>query len=530
MANLPRPVRPPFRHSCAGLLAALAIFGGCGGDDAVTGAGTLAELAPPDAPIFFEATLRPSADQSAALVSLASRLGLPDPGRGLISLVDASLADNGLPLSYSGDVEPWVGDHGAVFIRSFETASAAGTPDFALLLEVDDEEAARELVDGAFASNPETTEERSYGGHDYAFETDPSGGGFALGLIDDAFFAGTEASFKVAVDSKDGQSLAASDEYADGVEAIGGDPLATLLIEPGTVIEAAIAAGEIASEDAEPFQALVAGPLSQAMVAGLSVADASAALDVAVPTMETAAADSDAALIERLPAESWAAVGVPDLGPALERTIDQLGASGLPGAGSIEAAVHRATGLDVTDDITAWLGDASAYVAGTTPETLEAGLRAETTDSGGPQALLEAARERIAREAPRATIGGPPPGAEDGFSVSLGDGRTVDAGEIGSELVVAAGRGAAGLFDPPQALGDSAGYRAGAEALGDDFEASTYLDLPALFAAAEAGGAGGESSYEAAKPYLDRLSYVIAGSRYDDGRVISRLALGVAGD
>ena len=100
------------------------------------------------------------------------------------------------------------------------------------------------------------------------------------------------------------------------------------------------------------------------------------------------------------------------------------------------------------------------------------------------------------REAPRATIGGPPPGAEDGFSVSLGGGRTLDAGVIGER---ARRRGRPRRRRPAR---PAAGARrldrlpgGGAEALGDDFEASTYLDLPALFAVAEAGGAGGEPSY-----------------------------------
>ena len=50
---------------------------------------------------------------------------------------------------------------GAVFIRSFDSSNAAGVPDFALMLEIDDEDAAEELVDGSVASNPATTEERT---------------------------------------------------------------------------------------------------------------------------------------------------------------------------------------------------------------------------------------------------------------------------------------------------------------------------------------------------------------------------------
>ncbi len=262
------------------------------------------------------------------------------------------------------------------------------------------------------------------------------------------------------------------------------------------------------------------------MFAGLSVNDASLALDFAIPTMETVAANADAELIERLPAESWAAIGVPDLGPALERTLDQLSRSGLPGANSLEAAVQAETGLDLADDVTSWLGDGAAYVAGTSPDSIEVGLRAETTDPEGPAELLGAARELILRERPQARIGEPPEGAEEGFSVSAPGGASLEAGVVDGELLVVLGRAAADLLAPAQTLADADGFRAGAEALGDEFEASAYLDLPALFLLAEAGGAD-DRSYAAAEPYLDRLSYAVAGTRFDDGLAISRVAVGL---
>ena len=509
---------------CATLLAAAALSSGCGGDNDGSEGG-LAKLTPPDAPLYFEATLRPSSDQAGAIAAFASRLGLDDPGAAIAALADESLADSGLPISYSEDVEPWLGGDGAVFVRSFDSSNELDVPDFALLLEAEDEEAAKALVDDTTASSPQTTEERSYGGYGYAFEGDAAGG-VALALIDDVFFIGTEASFKVAVDSKQGESLAGSDEYAKAVEAIGGDPLATLMIEPETAIEAAIASGEIGSDEAELIRPLLTGPLSEAVFAGLSVNDASLALDFAIPTMETVAANADAELIERLPAESWAAIGVPDLGPALERTLDQLSRSGLPGANSLEAAVQAETGLDLADDVTSWLGDGAAYVAGTSPDSIEVGLRAETTDPEGPAELLGAARELILRERPQARIGEPPEGAEEGFSVSAPGGASLEAGVVDGELLVVLGRAAADLLAPAQTLADADGFRAGAEALGDEFEASAYLDLPALFLLAEAGGAD-DRSYAAAEPYLDRLSYAVAGTRFDDGLAISRVAVGL---
>ena len=190
--------------------------------------------------------------------------------------------------------------------------------------------------------------------------------------------------------------------------------------------------------------------------------------------------------------------------------------------------VRGRTGLDLSDDVTGWLGDASAYVAGTSPETIEFGLRAESTDPAGPRALLGAARKLIAREAPNAAIRPAAAGVEDGFAVSLPGGESLEAGVIGTELVVAAGRAAVDLLEPAQTLGDSERFRAAIEALGGEFEPSAYLDIPALLAVSEHGG-GGDAAYAAAKPYLQRLSYAVAGSRFESGLAISRLVIGARG-
>jgi hypothetical protein len=54
-----------------------------------------------------------------------------------------------------------------------------------------------------------------------------------------------------------------------------------------------------------------------------------------------------------------------------------------------------------------------------------------------------------------------------------------------------------------------------------------YAYLPSLFTVAELGGAGQQPGYQAVKPYLDAFSYLIAGTRIDDGVAVSRLVIGL---
>ena len=103
-----------------------ALIGGCGSDES-SSAG-LASLAPPDAPLFIQGVIRPDGEQAEAIDSFAERVGqTDDPGADVIAAVDELFASNGVYITYSDDIEPWLGEHGAVFVSSFKP-QASGTP------------------------------------------------------------------------------------------------------------------------------------------------------------------------------------------------------------------------------------------------------------------------------------------------------------------------------------------------------------------------------------------------------------------
>ncbi len=479
---------------CALALAAGAVAG-CGGDE---GDGDLASLVPPDAPLYAEVVIRPEGDQAAAIESFAYRVGgIADPGAQLIARVDAFLADGGVDATYADDVEPWLGDRGAVFVSSFEsTDTGAGFPEFAALVEVDDGEAAREFVEDVTDQSPEQEEERSYEGTDYV-----SADEFAVGVVDDtALVLGTETAFQVAVDSSGGESLAESPEYGERADALPDDPLGSVFFEPAATIAAIIASEGLDPEQAQMWTPLLDGLLSAPVAATLTATPDAASLEVSAMLDSNVLLGADASLLTSLPGPAWFAIAVPELGQALEHGLDQLSGSGLPGAGQLERRVREATGLEL-GDVFGWLGDAAAFVSGTDAGAIETGLIAETTDPAASKDVL-AALERI-------------PG--------------VDADVVGDSLVAARGTTVDQVLEPGERLGDTPAFEAAAHALGDDYQPGLYLALPSLFDVAEQGS-DGDIDYDAIRPYTDAFAALVAGSRVEGDLVLSRFTVELAGE
>jgi Protein of unknown function (DUF3352) len=505
-----------------GLAASIALaIAACGDGDGAE----LASLAPPDAPFYAEVALRPGGEQAEAIEAYAERVaGFEDPTAAIIAELEGSLADGDINATYSDDIEPWLGERGALFVRSFERSSASAmTPDVALMAEVDDTGTAQEFIDLAAGNTEGSGDEHSYDGVDYRLDDE----GTAIGLIDDILTVGPEDAFKVAVDAADGESLAESEEFTQRTEALGaGDELlATVYLEPGAAIEAAFASEDVNQSDARSLKPLLGGPLSDPLAIGLSATPAAARLDLVSKLEGEENIATDASLIERLPGGSWFAVGAPDLGAALERALDQLANSGLPGARSIRETIRDATGFDLRPDSLDWLGDAAAYVEGTSAPGFTAGLIAETTDPRGPRKLLERAQNSAERESGLRSAA-PPDGAERGFSLGLpGLGGGAEAGLIGGRLVAVAGGTVAEALAPHTRLGDDPGYEATVESLGEEFPPGLYVRLESFFEVAEQGGSASDPAYQAAIPYLEAFESLAAGTRVEDGLALTRLTV-----
>ena len=495
----------------------VSLLAGCGSSDESSPG--LAGLAPPDVPLYAEATLRPEGDQADAVSSIVEKVaGSTEPIDQLTEKLDEAMAAAGLTLTYDDDIAPWIGRHAAVFVRSFEPATPSGVPDLAIEIEADDVDAAKDFLERSIG--PAIAQQQTYSGVDYYSVPSQN---LDVGVVSDAVVFATDAAFKLAVDTSHGESLADSSEYVDRVSSLPDDRLGMVFADPGPVIEAAARANPDSARDLKMVKPLLAGPLSTPVAASLSATGDAASIDLASMVDGATEIPEESPTVADLPASAWFAAAIPSLGPALSRIVDGLQMSGVPGAGRVEAQLKRATGLDLNDDILAWLQGAAGFVSGTSRRELELGLIANSDDPDAPRALVDALRRLAAADLGRRP-GPPPDGADYGFTVK---GGTFSLAGVGDQLVATLRTSIDELLHPATPLADDDGYESARTALGDDFTPLVFTRLQSFFEVAELGGAGDDPDYEAAKPYLDAFSYLIAGTHIDDGLAVSRVVVGL---
>ena len=142
------------------LLSAVAVATGCGNDD--PGASGAPSLVPAGSVVYGEATLDPEGDQQAAINSLIEKFpGQGSAGDRIRGLLEQAFSKSDTGLSYSKDIEPWLGDQAAFFVSSLE----GGSGDAALLVKTDDEGKAGDAIEKAAKSS--NGKSSSYKGHDY---------------------------------------------------------------------------------------------------------------------------------------------------------------------------------------------------------------------------------------------------------------------------------------------------------------------------------------------------------------------------
>jgi hypothetical protein len=512
--------------------AALALLAGCGDGDG-GGSSELAELVPPDAPVYAELAFFPDDERSDAIASLTERIGgISDPEERIISLIDAGFEEGDTGLTYAEDVEPWLGDEAALFVRSFQQADlAAGMADAAYLTTVSDVDAAEGFVDElAAADSRDEVEEREYEGVSYM--ADPSSD-TSVGIVDEVMVVGTEPAFKSAVDASGGNSLADSDDFAELVGPLDDDALAEAWIDVDTAFDAAAAtATEAEAAEIDAARTVFEPLLSEPIAARLEATEENVALEVS--SAGTGGMTGSSELLGALPAGAWFAVATEDYGAAVGEQLETLGSIGAelgdPSVNpeAIISAVEQQTGLDLEEDVLSWIGDVSAFVGGTGAADFQAGVLVGTSDAEATRKVLDTAEELFEAQTGLRPDESGVEGAEDGFAATGPGGATVDVALAGDELVGALGEEglAQELLDPVDPLSDDPLYTAALEALGNDVEATLFVGLQDFLVVAEQGD-DGDTDYDAARPYTQALEYFAFGSAEEDGRERSRFVLGV---
>jgi hypothetical protein len=509
------------------LAAAGLAVAGCFHDDGGNAEGP-SQVAPEDAPLYIEATVRPTGEAAAdAKAALGKVLDTDDPGAEIVSLFEQEAQEEDEPFDYEQDVAPWLGERAGLFFLTFEEGDDS---QLAVILETTDPDAALESNRRLEGVSGETGEEE-YEGVGYQPAKDPEDGVF--GIVDDFLVQGDLESFKAAVDASNDGSLADSDTYEDSLGDLADDRLATLYGVPKEILDA------IPEEQINPagrsFFERAAGKAVTEPVVGDLTATANS-FDVELSAGAEGVETPQSPLLELAPAQAWLGIGFGDIGGAIKRGLESLDQANIPGvdADTIRSQIQLATGLDL-DEIAAALGDGSVFVEGTLPAQIGGALVIQTKEPEVTSDLLtklqtliqQRANPKEARVKPLASASG-----EVGFQVVDPSGeltQPVQVVQSGDKIVIGYGAQATteALQDGGgQPLSSSPAYTSAKEQLGS-LGLDVFLSFAPVFQIAESQGAAKDPDYRQAKPYIDALDYLAIGSGSDDGRALVRFIVGL---
>jgi len=491
------------------------LLAGCGGSG--SSSDQLASLAPADTPFYLESVVRPDGAQRDAIDSLSSRVGaIDDPGAAIVQQVDFLLSESGTSTTYEDDIAPWLGERAALFVGSFDA-----NPPFAAIFESTDTGATDDFLKKAAEASPDT-EQDTYNGVQYYSAGSSESGPVALGVVGDFLVAGTLDGFKAAVDASKGDSLADASAFTQATSSLPDDNLALGYADGQKVADQVTGISDPVQATAikSALQTFADGPLTFA----LSATSDTATVDLSLPTRLVAQLDGGD-LVGQSPADAWFSVGLQDVGGVLGNVLGAANALQIP---AIEDRLKELTGVEPKDALS-WMNNGHAFVGGTSEKTISIGGVVGSSDPEASAKAIDAFRNRFQQDAD-ANLGPPPKDADPGFSATAPESpQAIQVGQFGDQVVAALGPGKPGeeALDPKQPLSDDSAFQDGIDAMDGDFSPLTFVRLSPFFVVAEKGGSASDPDYIAAKPYLQKLDYLMVGTSGDGDRSTARFVVGV---
>lgn len=492
------------------------------------------QLVPKSSLLYGNLFLRPSNDQKMALDDLLQKFpgveNTDDALDTLIELFDEQLRKQ--DLSYEDDIEPWLGAQIAGFMTPGGTVEV---PNVGILVESKDDGALREFIQQVQEKdNPEAEfVEREYEGIAYeVVENDPQADAFVF--LDGFLVAGTEEAVKASIDAQAGETLQDSAKFIEATQGLRDDWLGLFYADSGALF----------SLFEEEVQGL---PEKQAFFESFGFADQQPSAGVAYVTSDSIGFESSgglptegplagfrsfvgSGLLPQLPAGSWAAFGVPDLGRLSENMLDLF--ADFPGFDreQIDASFTRETGLDLQEDVLSWMGDAGIFVMGTNVQEVGGGVVIQSTDPAKTAAALDKVQDLLQQQGLQ-----PRPATEgelEGFSLQAPGMPAPVYFLSGDRLVITYGQSATEqAVSGEEQLVDAENFGRGVDELGDEYDVAFYVDVDAAQAFTESfmsfSGTTDPTYEEDVKQYVDPFAYVIAGSREEGESIVQRFVIGV---
>ncbi len=522
---------PYLRRAAAPFLLFLTVgLASCGGGT-TSGGDDPASAVPRDAPIYFEATVRPEGSlRDDALAAAGKVLQTDDPEAKIEELVAKAFADSDDPkLDYARDIEPWLGEKVAAWFSAPSGNSSAEEANGVGIISAKDEDKAREAVDRAISSSSDKFTEREFEGVSY--KAGPDG---AVAVTDGWVLAGTEPALKRTITAIDGDSLAETDRYKDAIDELEDDRLAHFFVDSKAFVDAALKADPEAAAQFEQFRSLF--PLDKlGPVTGSFSANGDRLAVDAVTTAEGAevfkrfgalTGTGSTPLLGELPGDAWAALGSPKLGETARAIYQQ--AAGAFGGAAIEEQLRSQLGLDLEQDVFSWIGDVALFARGSTVDTIDGGLVIQVTDQDRAATafgkLIGVLRTRGGVDARPTQVDG----AEAAFEVALPDApKPLVIARSTERVAIAYGPDAAKeALSPGAKLSDSDLFGEASDLLGDDLEPAFLLGIEPIVALVESVGEA-DQEWEKARPYIEAFSVIASGGKIEDDRGRSRFVAGL---
>jgi hypothetical protein len=477
------------------LSASVVAIAGCGSEDeAASGA---SELVPASAAFYGEATLKPEGEQKEAIDAILAKFpGGGGAGDKLKELIDKALRESDAPVSFSKDIEPWLGDEAALFASGGNSGNFRAS---AALVATEDEDAALEAVE---KTGEGRISRQTY--KDVEYMTDESEE--AAAVFDGFVVLGTEAGVKAVIDTKEGgETLSDAEGFQNALEDAAEDRLGLFFVN-SPALQASLQRAGAPMPDSlerlfrEPFVATIDADRDGVTFEG-SVPE-----DLGRASFFGQASD----LLAELPGDSWLATAQTDFGQTLDFLVGAF-AGAVGGRDTIEQQFKAATGLDLQEDVIDWMGDFGVFVRGKSVSELDGALVIETKDEDASGRFL-AAVERLARTQGGGQVEVAPRGG-GGFTVSIqGLAQPIHAFQESGRVVFAYGeRAASDAIDPGETLGDAPEFTAARDSLGD-FEVSMFVLMQPIFDLVDSTESGSDADWQEAKPYLEPLDALVGGT------------------
>jgi hypothetical protein len=478
---------------------------GCGSEEeAASGA---SELVPANAVMYGEATLAPSGDQKEAIDTILSKFpGGGQSGDKLKTLIEKGLRESDAPINFKDDIEPWLGDEAAFFATTIgadnEPSAGAG------LIATDDEDQALEALEKSATGK---ITRKNY--KDVEYLVDSSGDGAEAGTVLDGFLVlGSESGVKAVIDTSEGGSkLSDDDRYKKTLEDVSDDRLGLFYVNSPEFLKSTQAMTSVPQSFKkffeEPFAATVDADNDGVTFEGKVPQETA-------QTFGFVGQGSD--LLGELPGDSWVAMAQTDFGKLIDFYVDVFGGVA-GGRDAVEQQLRAATGLDLQKDVIAWMGDFGIFVRGTSLSELDGALIVETSDEAASGRFIDAlARLARGQGAGSGLRIGPlsAPGGGEGYTISGANfPKPIHFFQRDGRVVMAYGDAAArDAVDPSEKLGDNPDFTSTRDSLGGDYDVSLYVLMQPIFDLVDSTGAASDADWQDAKPYLEPLSALVAGT------------------